>query len=107
MIGAFGFQQGHQVCTNAVSMESSSSRGCTKAFLRLSYLSNILERALYDRDGPPDASWLHKRRGYIMMLKAQLAEHRLRATHSNMHTEAMVIGMNTCTLMQVCISPQP
>ena len=87
-------------------MGLSSSLGCTKAFLRLAYLSNILERALYDRDGPPDTSWLHRRQGYIMIFKAQLAEHRLRATHSNNHTEAMVIGINICTLMQVCISSQ-
>lgn len=101
-----GFQLGQQACSNAVSMGLSSSLGCTKAFLRLAYLSNILERALYDRDGPPDTSWLHRRQGYIMIFKAQLAEHRLRATHSNNHTEAMVIGINICTLMQVCISSQ-
>ena len=106
LIGACGFQQGHQACSNAVSMELSSSLGCTKAFFRLAYLSNILERALYDGDGPPDTSWLHRRQGYIMIFKAQLAEHRLRATHSNNHTEAMVIGINICTLMQVCISSQ-
>ena len=106
LIGACGFQQGHQACSNAVSMELRSSLGCTTAFWRLAYLSNILERALYDRDGPPDTSWLHRRQGYIMMPKAQLAAHRLRATHSNKHTEATVIGMNICTLMQVCISSQ-
>lgn len=106
LIGACGFQQGHQAYSNAVSMELSSSLGCTKAFLRLAHLSNILERALYNRDGPPDTSWLHRRQGYIMMLKARLAEHCLRATHNNIHTEATVIGMNICTLMQVCISPQ-
>lgn len=53
-----------------------------------------MERALYDRDGPPDTSWLHRRQGYIILLNAQLAEHHLRAAPSNNYTEATVIGMN-------------
>lgn len=99
LIGAHGCKQGTYACSNAVSIELSRLLGYLQAFMRLAHWFNILERALYNRDGP-----------HLSHLVAPLAQRtaegavgrcHLCITYSNNSANAMVIGLYLCTLMQV------